>query len=168
MRVPSGDHAGTTSSPVWPTDFNDDPSHGTRNSSDGMLRCARCWPAPPVECESAYIAPPGSAPTVWPAAEKTIWHALGENRGACRYQNASLPLMSGPAFEPSMSARQSASIWLSLRWTYTIVLPSGLIVGSAPSLMIRVLTLVRRSTRTIASSLPAYVPFVITAARRCT
>src|SRR5437867_3959625 len=75
--VPSGDQAGTTSSPVCPTDLRPVPSHGTTKRSDGTLRCAS-WP---LVLARAIVCP---------AAENTTTQSFGENLGACRYQKLSL------------------------------------------------------------------------------
>src|SRR2546422_7607562 len=109
MRAPSGDHAGTTSSPVWPTTLTLAPSHGARKSSEGMLR----WARPSLPATGTGLAALGvscgAAETVCPAAEKTISQPLGAKRGAWRYHQLSFVLKKGRAFEPSRFAVQRPS-----------------------------------------------------------
>src|SRR5207244_8294213 len=109
---PSGDQAGTTSSPVCPTDFTDEPSHGMRKSSEGMLRCASCGPATGPR-GIAYGAPEPASLTVCPAAERMSWQLFGENRGACRYQTAAFVFRNGAALLPSVPARRRPALCAS-------------------------------------------------------
>src|SRR5919197_5960289 len=118
---PSGDQAGTTSSPVCPTTLTLVPSQGARFRSDGMLRWANPgWPA-----LAAVAGALGAPDTVWPAAEKTISQPAGAKRGAWRYHQVSFVLKNGRAFDPSTLAIQRPSGCPCVRCTYTMSLPSG-------------------------------------------
>ena len=133
---------------------------------------SRCATRAPLEVpEGLEIAGGMSRLDERPADDQVISFPIGETRGAWRNQKRSPVFRNGPAFGSSTDADQSPACWPRSMCTNTSVLPSGAIVGSAPSLMSVCRLPLVRSTRSIVSTASRYTPGCASssfASRRCT